>query len=242
MSGDFIEVYENALDPNVCAEMIAAYNASSARVTRGETGGGVNIQLKDSWDLCISRFPEWRNGENIFNNVVMRGLLDYVRKYTYLALAPVALSRSDPATGRLDTLDADDLRAMDDAQLQRLLAQLFRPGQINIQRYLGGVGGYPYWHSEISPKPGTDEHLHRVVLWTLYLNDGFEEGETEFLYQSRRIVPKTGSLLIAPAGFTHTHRGNRPKGGDKYIATSWILFQRAEQLYADPRQKAARQG
>jgi hypothetical protein len=37
--------------------------------------------------------------------------------------------------------------------------------------------------------------------------------------------------LIAPAAFTHTHRGNRPLGGDKVIATSWVLFQRAEQLF-----------
>ena len=38
-------------------------------------------------------------------------------------------------------------------------------------------------------------------------------------------------LVIAPAGFTHTHRGNTPVGGDKYIATSWVLFQRSEQLF-----------
>ncbi len=44
-------------------------------------------------------------------------------------------------------------------------------------------------------------------------------------------MPKTGSLLIAPSAFTHTHRGNTPASGDKYIATSWILFQRAEKLY-----------
>jgi len=74
--------------------------------------------------------------------------------------------------------------------------------------------------------------LHRTLLWTAYLNEGFEAGETEFYYQQRKIVPRTGALLIAPAAFTHTHRGNRPRGGDKYIATSWILFQRAEALYA----------
>ena len=43
-----------------------------------------------------------------------------------------------------------------------------------------------------------------------------------------------GSLLFAPAGFTHTHRGNRPKGGNKYIATSWVLFERADRLYGAP--------
>jgi hypothetical protein len=65
----------------------------------------------------------------------------------------------------------------------------------------------------------------------VYLNDVPEAGETEFYYQQRKIQPRAGTLLIAPAGFTHTHRGNMPVGGDKYIATSWILFQRGEVLY-----------
>jgi hypothetical protein len=38
-------------------------------------------------------------------------------------------------------------------------------------------------------------------------------------------------VLIAPTAVTHTHRGNRPVGGDKYIATSWILFNRAEAIF-----------
>jgi len=41
-------------------------------------------------------------------------------------------------------------------------------------------------------------------LWTIYLNDGFDEGETEFAYQGRKIKPKTGSLLIAPTAFIRT--------------------------------------
>ena len=234
---DFIEVYEDALDPRVCAELIAAYTASGNRIKRGETGGGVNPALKDSWDICISRHPEWKQGENVLNTAVMRGMLAYVRKYGYLALAPLALSKSDPKGGTLEPIGVDDIRAMSDAQLQSLIVQLFRPGDINIQRYLADVGGYPYWHSEISPRIGDSERLHRVLLWTIYLNDGFGAGETEFFFQQRRIVPKPGSLLIAPAGFTHTHRGNRPTGCDKYIATSWILFQQAEKLYAEPPKK-----
>ena len=75
------------------------------------------------------------------------------------------------------------------------------------------------------------ETLLRHLLWTLYLNDDFSAGETEFFYQQRKITPKTGSLLIAPAAFTHTHRGNQPEGGDKFIATSWVLFRQAGQLY-----------
>ena len=53
-----------------------------------------------------------------------------------------------------------------------------------------GEGGYPYWHCELYPRDPGAETLHRHLLWTLYLNDGFRDGETEFLYQQRRIAPR----------------------------------------------------
>jgi hypothetical protein len=120
---------------------------------------------------------------------------------------------------------------MDEATLAEILSAVWRPGAINLQRYTANEGGYPYWHCEVYPKDASCETLHRVLLWTVYLNEDFEAGETEFLYQQRKIRPRTGNLLIAPTSFTHTHRGNRPLGGDKLIATSWLLFQRAEVLY-----------
>ncbi|OBU65392.1 hypothetical protein A9K58_15065 [Stenotrophomonas maltophilia] len=67
-------------------------------------------------------------------------------------------------------------------------------------------------------------------MWTLYLNDDFDEGETQLLFQGRKIVLRTASLLIALIAFTHTQRGYWPQGGDKFIATSWILFQSAQKL------------
>lgn len=231
-SSDFIEVYEGALDAGACAALIAEFEASDKQ-TRGATGSGVNTELKDSWDVCISRHAEWKASELALNRVMLRGLMSYIRKYAFLAIAPMQLSRQDPATGKLMPLDAAAIASMPDNELQALATKVFRPGEINIQRYFADQGGYPYWHSEIFPKRD-DESLHRVLLWTIYLNEGFAEGETEFLYQQRKIVPRTGSLLFAPAGFTHTHRGNRPKGGNKYIATSWVLFERGDRLYARP--------
>ena len=135
------------------------------------------------------------------------------------------------ADGKGRRLTAERVAAMDDAALSPIVQMVLRPGAINLQRYTGGRGGYPYWHCELYPRDPQNETLHRHLLWTMYLNDDFAEGETEFLYQQRKITPRTGSLLIAPAAFTHTHRGNRPQGGDKVIATSWILFQRAEKLF-----------
>ncbi|MFT7722127.1 MAG: 2OG-Fe(II) oxygenase [Roseateles sp.] len=226
---DFIEVYDGALSPEACRALIARFQASP-HVQRGETGSGVDLAMKDSWDIAISRHPEWADACAQLNDAVLGGFRHYLRRYAHLALAPLKLQVRRP-DGTQAPLDAGGVAALDDAHLMGLVAKVFRPGAINLQRYLAGQGGYPYWHCEQYPRRDQGEALHRAVLWTIYLNDDFDAGETEFLYQGRRIAPRTGSLLIAPGGFTHTHRGNRPLGGDKYIATSWVLYQRAEQLF-----------
>ena len=227
---DFIEVYEGALSPGQCSALIAAFEASG-QDQPGRVGGGVLPELKDSRDIQISGRPEWRDAEGQLNAAMLAGVLQYLRRYRYALLAPLMLQVADPATGQPRRLAAEDFDAMADAELAAIVQKVFRPGAINLQRYRADSGGYPYWHCELYPKDASAETLHRTLLWTVYLNDGFEAGETEFHYQQRLVRPRTGALLVAPAAFTHTHRGNRPRGGDKYIATSWLLFQRAEALY-----------
>ncbi len=231
---DFVEVYEQALDAAACTALIRRFEASG-KARRGETGSGVDVKLKDSWDIRISGDPAWADAENALNTAMMSGLMRYLRKYPHTLLAPLSLRVADGAGGTVQ-LDVERLAALPDELLQVLIRKTLRPGNINVQKYISGQGGYPYWHCELYPKAGDaqSETLHRTLLWTIYLNAGFDAGETEFLYQRRKIKPATGSLLIAPAAFTHTHRGNMPKGGDKYIATSWVLFQRAEAIYANP--------
>lgn len=227
---DFIEVYDDALPAHACAALCAHFERSGQAVP-GRVGGGVLPELKDSRDIQISGKPEWQSVETTLNAAMFAGLLRYLRTYRYALIAPLMLQVPDREHGGMKRLGADDFDAMSDAVLGALVRTVLRPGAINLQRYTAGQGGYPYWHCEHYPKDAAGETLHRTLLWTLYLNDGFAEGETEFLYQQRKIVPKAGSLLIAPTAFTHTHRGNRPRGGDKYIATSWILFQRADALF-----------
>ena len=69
------------------------------------------------------------------------------------------------------------------------------------------------------------EVSRRQFVVQVYLNDDFDGGEREFLYQERREEAVAGDVLIFPASFTHTHRGNPPLGGTKYIATSWGVIQ-----------------
>lgn len=90
---------------------------------------------------------------------------------------------------------------------------------IKVQRTLIG-GGYHVWHCEV----GGVSTARRLMPYIIYLNDVEEGGETEFLYYPRRIKPKKGTILLFPAGYTHTHRGNPPISNTKYIATGWIEF------------------
>lgn len=80
--------------------------------------------------------------------------------------------------------------------------------------------GYHIWHCE----HGTGEMMHRILAYIVYLNDVEEGGETEFLYQHKRFKPKQGTVVIFPAGFTHTHRGNPPLSNTKYIMTGWVEY------------------
>ena len=232
---DLLEIYGDALDADRCNALIAGFE-KSGQAARGMTGSGVDVSAKDRWDIQLETHPDWADAQRMLNRVVMEGFKRDLRRYAHVALAPLQLKRKDAASGNLVAMTDVDVDALDDASLGALVTRMFRPGSINLQKYLADRGGCPYWHCERYPHPHADdgESLHRVVLWTIYLNDTFAAGETEFLYQERRIVPRTGSLLIAPAAITHAHRGNMPRGGDKFIATSWILFDRAATLYAPP--------
>ncbi|MDO5609679.1 MAG: 2OG-Fe(II) oxygenase [Pseudomonadota bacterium] len=229
---DFIEIYPDAVPAALCAEIIRHMRAAPA-LSPGRTGGGLLPELKNSRDLDIEPLPEWQQIKQQINLAMLDCLRRYLRRYPYTLIAPLMLQIPGP-DGEPRRLGADDFDTLPDDTLTALVTRCFRPGGINLQWYNAGVGGYPYWHCELYPRAADPETLHRHLLWTLYLNDDFNAGETEFFYQQRKITPKTGSLLIAPAAFTHTHRGNQPQDGDKFIATSWILFRPAGKLYGSP--------
>ena len=80
--------------------------------------------------------------------------------------------------------------------------------------------GYHFWHSEVDGL----NFCRRIMAYAVFLNDIEEGGELEFLYQSRRISPKQGSLVLWPATWPHAHRGNPPLKETKYLLTGWIEF------------------
>jgi len=91
---------------------------------------------------------------------------------------------------------------------------------LKIQKTLP-TEGYHVWHIEHGKG---FENEPRAFVFSVYLNDIEEGGETEFLNFSKRVKPKTGRIVIWPAGFPYVHRGNPPLSGEKYIVTSWMML------------------
>jgi len=92
---------------------------------------------------------------------------------------------------------------------------------IKMQKTDPGAG-YHVWHSE----QGNGSDSARCLVYSAYLNGVDDAGETEFLYQRLRIPPKENTMIIWPAAFTHTHRGNVVHGNkSKYIITGWFYLE-----------------
>ncbi|WP_237068503.1 2OG-Fe(II) oxygenase family protein [Microbulbifer guangxiensis] len=225
--------FEDALPAHDCQQLIQRFR-NAPRKQAGRTGSGVDLRKKNSSDLTISALEDWRDACEAIDALLWRALAAYCRRYPHMVTGALSPSLHDPASDRSRTLHSEDIERLDDTHLQHLLTGIYRLDGINMQHYRQAEGGYHHWHSEHFPHPSDPEQhsLHRVLLWLLYLNDVEEGGETEFFYQGAKIRPRQGSLILAPCGFTHTHRGNVPRSGDKYVLTSWVLYRPAANLYA----------
>ena len=85
-------------------------------------------------------------------------------------------------------------------------------------------GGHYDWHQDyvIDCYNGVRE---LTFIW--YLNDDFDEGETEF-FNGDKIIPKIGRLLIFPSSWMYVHKGCTVKNKNKYISTGWYHHQSLE--------------
>lgn len=227
---NFIEVIDNVVSPELCAKFIERFEQSNNK-TAGQTGGGVDTDKKRSLDVSIAQHTEFQQEYQALLPMVSQHIMRYFEKYFFALIGPIGLTVKHPKTGQPVKLTHENFAEVGKPNLTNLVQYLFRIGDINAQKYEKNSGGYPYWHSEVYPQKASNDALHRIMLFMFYLNDVTEGGETDFHYQNVSVQPKAGRMVIAPAYFTHTHRGCVPKSNDKYILTSWILFNQAEKIY-----------
>jgi prolyl 4-hydroxylase len=89
-----------------------------------------------------------------------------------------------------------------------------------IQKYKPGEGYYA-WHFENNGSSGS---ITRHLVFSTFLNDVKDKGETAFYYQKTKIKAKKGKTIIFPAAWTHTHKGITSNTETKYIVTGWYNY------------------
>ena len=226
----FIQVIEHAISDELCDQFVTQFDASK-HTQPGRTGGGIDIDKKRSVDVSIIQHPEFEAPYQALLPVVGQHILRYFEQYFFALIGPIGLTVKHPETRQPVKLTQENFNEVGLPNLANLMTYLFRLGDINAQKYQRQQGGYPYWHSEVFPQTNSTDALHRILLFMFYLNDVEEGGTTDFYYQDLSIQPRKGTMVIAPAYFTHTHRGQVPISNDKYILTSWVLFNQASAIF-----------
>ena len=178
-----------------------------------------NVLSNEDCESIISRMEEWKSSgygigrpddntircDEAFSDTHQYFLTEEQRIKVFHALWENAYKKY---ASEFDILNTFFRHSVDEIK-----GQITKPGQ-----------GYHVWHPEIISMRDS----HRILSYILYLNDVDEGAETEFLYYKKRVAPKQGRLLLFPAHFTHTHRGNTNLSEhNKYILTGWFVFSHA---------------
>jgi hypothetical protein len=190
---NFVGVFDDVLNPKYCQDVIDLFETSAnLNFTKTRQQMGVASPMNTDTDVLCLR-KNWVPDQILFNSVSEN--LNY-----FIEKSWECYSLYRKKYGALDNVGKHMF--YNDVKIQKTV-----PGQ-----------GYHAWHCEQDNRARGS----RLLLVLGYLNDVEEGGETEFLYQSLRVKPKRGTLMICPSGFTHTHRGNPPLNGTKYVINGWI--------------------
>ena len=209
---NFIKVYDNAVSPEVCKYFIDFFEKEDklGHTEKGRTGNktnkkviqctGINIKFNgvknEIYDL-----PEHLQMLSSCQDSIYKLFNNYIKSYDIVETLYTKLIKNNKSVFKEEKLWYGEMST----------------GPI-MYRYEPPDDGYHAWHQDWGSHPLSNG---RMLVGTLYLNDVEEGGETEFLYQNIKIKPEQGKLVIFPAYFTHTHRGNKPVSNKKYIISSW---------------------
>ena len=200
---DFITVYKNFMPSAVCNDIISFYKQWKDQAVKQHMEK--DLRSRQAFD----NYEESQSGNHQFSTGSL-GRSD---------LSIMLETLNTPLTARVQQYLQSGVNDYC-AQYNALNSTPLTSWCVKMQETPAG-GGYHVYHYE----RGSWSETARELVWMIYLNEDFEGGETEFLYQKRRIKPTTGTLLIWPAGFTHTHKGNLVLSGTKYVVTGWYYQQ-----------------
>ena len=196
----YIFIQDNMLSEYKCNEIIKKFDADEANHTQGATGAGIDLLIKNSKDLQVSQHKHWKEEDQIFHDIILKGHIDY---YNHLnsPLVNNFYNFTNPSQRHVykPNCDADGTELLDTG--------------FQIQRTEIGKGYV--WHDDFR----LDGEMLRYLTFILYLNT-VEEGWTQF-YNGNQVSPVAGRLVFFPATWPYVHQGYPPKQ-TKYIMTGWM--------------------
>jgi hypothetical protein len=215
MGTSFINTYPNIISKECCEYFINFFENEDrlGHTYDGSTFTGISKEFKEATDLNL-RFNE--NSKNWSKHQIskhMEMLTYYDKKVKEKFTEYVFDYHKTPDSQWNQFKESEE-------EIHRLDIELNYNAPL-MHRYKPPNEGYHIWHYDWNPKKRRT--CMRMCVGMVYLNDVEKGGETEFYHQKLKIKPTQGTLVIWPAYFTHTHRGNPPISNTKYIVNQWLI-------------------
>jgi hypothetical protein len=197
----YVRIFENALDKDLCNELIQYFEENKLHQGIGNTIGNTNAKFTSEIHLNTmcnpSLGPELVNQTKRLDTALYTCLKKGIQQYR-------------------DFLSTNC----------KTLPQVFFGNNITdsgyqIQKYNKNEGYY-LWHDDSSIYKDQKNIYIRGLTYIWYLNDFNENEGGETLFDNFKIRPKQGNLLLFPSSWTYQHCGSMPINKDKYIVTGWV--------------------
>lgn len=211
---NLVHSINKAIPEDLCQFIIESFEESN-NLMQGIVGGGLNTNIKSSTDLMITGNldnPKWVYIYDYLRENLLYYLIEYVRANPFIFM---------------DSKFSSEISLIRSVHGMFTASNMFRP-HMQMQRYISNDGFYT-WHHEWSEETNSGMNF-RQLFFIYYLNT-VDGGSTDFAYNKMSAMPEVGKLLIAPAFWTHKHKGNPPgEGKKKYIITGWIEIDRKNHI------------
>jgi len=205
MEDKYFYINSTSISKELCKTIINIFDSDNKKY-EGVTFGGLNKNIKDTYDLVIPNTPnktgfdKWNKIHKFLEKELAKNTKEYVKRLDNFVNMNHEKENTDSNYTTFGTLLSNE--------------------SFMVQRYTKQKGRYIYhndFHSDWHNKK------YRVITYLWYLNTVEEGGETEF-WGTHTIKPETGKLLLFPASWTFPHRGKMPLSHDKYIITGWLYL------------------
>lgn len=194
----FIYINSNSMSSQLSKDIIELFEGIKDLHKKGTTLGGINDKIKKTSDYNISLNPDqkWVKIQNFLTKELNKNISKYLNGLNNIV---------NPANNY-------------DVNFKILHAKFLQYDDFMIQKYDKLDGKYVYHHDMYVD---FNKNRYRVFTYLWYLNTVAEGGETVF-WDSYKIKPETGKLVLFPACWAFPHTGKMPISDNKYIITGWV--------------------